>query len=266
MDQSPVGEIEFVPGDLVYTFQGNWKLQFENGLDYYHFQSTHSSYVDILAERVKAGTVEDVVLGTEETGQGSFSFTNGHAVNWSIHNEDRLGHPVLMEPGGLDGLRERVGATSAKWMVRQRNLTIFPNLQIIDIGAAQIRTWRPLAAGLTEMTSHCVGMVGESGEARRKRIRNYEDFFNPSGLATSDDNVMYELCQSGYAAAAAGPSEGYLRGMGAALDRAQPHADELGINPVESSFGSLGFGGETNFHPGYRELVRRLADAAGGKN
>ena len=43
-------------------------------------------------------------------------------------------------------------------------------------------------------------------------------------------------------------------------------ADELGINPVESSFGSLGFGGETNFHPGYRELVRRLADAAGGKN
>ena len=266
VDQSPVGEIEFVPGDLVYTFQGNWKLQFENGLDYYHIQSTHSSYVDILAERVKAGTVEDVVLGTDEPGQGSFSFTNGHAVNWSIHNEDRFGRPVLMEPGGLDGLRERVGATSAKWMVRQRNLTIFPNLQIIDIGAAQIRTWRPLAAGLTEMTSHCVGMVGESGEARRKRIRNYEDFFNPSGLATSDDNVMYELCQSGYAAAAAGPSEGYLRGMGAALDRAQPHADELGINPVESSFGSLGFGGETNFHPGYRELVRRLADAAGGKN
>ena len=258
VDQSPEGEIEFVPGDLVYTFQGNWKLQFENGLDYYHFQATHSSYVDIIANRAKERDQQGFVPSVSTEGQGSFSFEYGHAVNWSIHGVDYFGRPLAPNAAAFDSLKKRVGDVSARWMLRQRNLTIFPNLQIIDIGAAQIRTWRPLSAGVTEMTSHCVGMAGESREARRKRIRNYEDFFNPSGLATSDDNVMYEMCQSGYAAAAAGPTEGYARGLGGASDGAAVFADELGIAPVESSFGSLGFGGETNFHAGYREWKRRL--------
>ena len=99
-----------------------------------------------------------------------------------------------------------------KWMLRQRNLTIFPNLQIIDISSAQLRTWRPLAPDKTEMVSYCLAPVGESAAARTLRIRNYEDFFNASGLATSDDNVMYELCQTGYEATSAGPTQGYLRG------------------------------------------------------
>lgn len=200
-DQSPVGQLEFVPGDITYTFDANWKLQFENGLDYYHFASTHSSYVDILAQRVKSG---DTVGFTTETpdeieGQGSFSFRNGHAVNWSIKRQVRYGRALAADSAGLAEVKSRVGETRLKWMLRQRNLTIFPNLQIIDISSAQLRTWRPLSVDKTEMTSHCLAPVGESAAARRFRIRAYEDFFNPSGLATSDDNVMYEFCQTGYA-------------------------------------------------------------------
>lgn len=56
VDQSPHG-VEFVPGDVLYTFDGNWKLQFENGLDYYHFASTHSGYMEVMQHRVKTGTV-----------------------------------------------------------------------------------------------------------------------------------------------------------------------------------------------------------------
>jgi len=150
--------------------------------------------------------------------------------------------------------------------MRQRNLTIFPNLQIIDISSAQLRTWRPLAADKTEMTSHCLAPVGESAEARRLRIRNYEDFFNPSGLATSDDNVMYEFCQSGYDAQA-GATQGYLRGINNDPAELGNHAQELGIIPLESSFGVPAFGGETNFHAGYREWHRLMARAlAGGAN
>jgi benzoate/toluate 1,2-dioxygenase alpha subunit/2,4,5-trichlorophenoxyacetic acid oxygenase 1 len=264
VDQSPTGEIEYVPGDISYTFQGNWKLQFENGLDYYHFQSTHSSYVDILDKR-------DVALeklpqdDDDQEGQGSFSFANGHAVNWSIHDQDRYGRPLLIDPPALAALRERVGNVSVKWMLRQRNLTIFPNLQIVDIGAVQIRTWRPLSAQKTEMTSHCVGMVGESPAARTRRIRNYEDFFNPSGLATSDDNIMYELCQLGYAAKAAGETQGYSRGLGSPPDLAARHAAELGIAPVESSFGPRAFGGETNFHAGYRHWAKLMGHRQGAQ-
>jgi phenylpropionate dioxygenase-like ring-hydroxylating dioxygenase large terminal subunit len=41
IDQSPTGRLEVVPGEVTYTFDANWKLQFENGLDYYHFGATH---------------------------------------------------------------------------------------------------------------------------------------------------------------------------------------------------------------------------------
>ncbi|HTH60302.1 MAG TPA: Rieske 2Fe-2S domain-containing protein, partial [Paraburkholderia sp.] len=34
--QSPTGELEVLPGKSTYTFDGNWKLQNENGLDGYH--------------------------------------------------------------------------------------------------------------------------------------------------------------------------------------------------------------------------------------
>jgi benzoate/toluate 1,2-dioxygenase alpha subunit/2,4,5-trichlorophenoxyacetic acid oxygenase 1 len=263
-DQSPMGQLEFVPGDITYTFDANWKLQFENGLDYYHFNSTHSSYVDILSQRVKSGDTTGFTTeqADEVEGQGSFNFRNGHAVNWSIKKQMRYGRALASDPAGLAEVRARVGETRLKWMLRQRNLTIFPNLQIIDISSAQLRTWRPLAADKTEMTSHCLAPVGESREARKFRIRAYEDFFNPSGLATSDDNVMYEFCQTGYAAQA-GDTLGHLRGLHPGPADRGDHAGELGISPVDSAFGKLAFGGETNFHSGYREWRRLLARGAG---
>lgn len=258
-DQSPVGELEFVPGEITYTYDANWKLQFENGLDYYHFNSTHASYVDILNQRAKSGTTGPLPQEPpdEVEGQGSFSFEYGHAVNWSIKRQSRYGRPLVVDPAYLAELKSRVGDTRTKWMLRQRNLTIFPNLQIIDISSAQLRTWRPLAVDKTEMTSHCLAPVGESPEARRVRIRNYEDFFNPSGLATSDDNVMYEFCQTGYEAQA-GTTFGHLRGLANGPLSPNGHAGELGISPIESAFGKPAFGGETNFHPGYREWQRLL--------
>jgi benzoate/toluate 1,2-dioxygenase alpha subunit/2,4,5-trichlorophenoxyacetic acid oxygenase 1 len=265
VDQSASGHVEFVPGESTYTFDANWKLQFENGLDYYHFAATHSSYVDILRRRPahaasKAGlTTEDA---SEEEGQGSFNLDHGHAVNWSIKRAPLYGRPLAVEPSALDSVRQRVGPDRAKWMLRQRNLTIFPNLQVIDILSSQVRTWRPLAANKTEMVSHCLAPAGEPAAVRAVRIRNYEDFFNPTGLASSDDNVMYEFCQSGYEAEQAGYTQGYLRGMGNAEQGNSPHASELGVVPREWSYGSVAFGGETNFHPGYREWKRLLERAA----
>lgn len=265
VDQSETGAVEFVPGSSSYTFDANWKLQFENGLDYYHFASTHSSYVDILKARKavappNAGFTEEDA--DEAEGQGSFSFDHGHAVNFSIKRTQLYGRPLASDPAHLETVRRRVGPQRAKWMLRQRNLTIFPNLQVIDILSAQVRTWRPLAADRTEMVSHCLAPVGESPEARTIRIRNYEDFFNPSGLASSDDHVMYEFCQTGYAAAGAGPTQGYLRGVGQPGHGPSPHTGELGIAPSEWSFGATSFGGETNFHPGYREWRRLMERAA----
>ncbi len=267
IDQSPTGQVEVVPGEISYTFDANWKLQFENGLDYYHFGATHASYVDILKRRAAVAppdtgfTKEDA---SEGEGQGSFSFDHGHAVMWSIKQTALYGRPLASDPESLEGARRRVGPERVKWMLRQRNLTIFPNLQVIDISSAQLRTWRPLAANKTEMVSHCLAPVGEPAAARALRIRNYEDFFNPTGLASSDDNVMYEFCQSGYEAEQAGATQGYLRGAaGPGMENGR-YSGELGVSPAESAFGSVSFGDETNFYAGYREW-RRLMERAAAK-
>jgi benzoate/toluate 1,2-dioxygenase alpha subunit/2,4,5-trichlorophenoxyacetic acid oxygenase 1 len=267
IDQSPTGQLELVPGEVAYTFDANWKLQFENGLDYYHFGATHASYVDILKKRAAVAGA-DAGFSKEDPseveGQGSFSFDHGHAVNWSIKHTQLYGRPLASDPAILDAAQRRVGPERAKWMLRQRNLTIFPNLQVIDISSAQIRTWRPLAANKTEMVSHCLAPVGEPAAARALRIRNYEDFFNPAGLASSDDNVMYEFCQSGYEAQQAGPTQGYLRGAAGAGPENGRHAAELGVSPAEKAFGTVAFGDETNFYAGYREW-RRLMERAASK-
>jgi phenylpropionate dioxygenase-like ring-hydroxylating dioxygenase large terminal subunit len=267
IDQSPTGQLEVVPGEVTYTFDANWKLQFENGLDYYHFGATHASYVDILKKRAAVAPA-DAGFSKEDPsegeGQGSFSFDHGHAVMWSIKQTQLYGRPLASDPAILGAARSRVGPERVKWMLRQRNLTIFPNLQVIDISSAQLRTWRPLAANKTEMVSQCLAPVGEPAVARTLRIRNYEDFFNPSGLASSDDNVMYEFCQAGYEAEQAGNTQGYLRGAAGPGVENGRHTAELGISPAQQAFGTGGFGDETNFYAGYREW-RRLMERAAAK-
>ncbi len=261
LDQSEQG-FEFVPGSISYTFDANWKLQFENGLDYYHFASTHSSYIDVLKKRPmpedQCSRLTALDFETEPEAQGTFSFPRGHSIMWFIQKAQRALRPLAYDTGRLEALRQRVGDTRWKWMMRNRNLTIYPNLQVIDISSLQVRTWRPLAPDKTEMTSHCLAPIGESAEARELRIRQYEDFFNPSGLASSDDNVMYEYCQSGYGAKLVGWTQGYARGLGGPLPDGTNHAQELDLPSAEWTCGTRAFGDETCFHAGYREWRRLL--------
>lgn len=260
IDQGPKG-LEVLPGTVAYTFDANWKLQFENGLDFYHFATTHSAYVDVMGQRVKAGELELGSYETPETEEaaGSYSFDRGHAVMYSIRqNGPMYKRLIAHEATSIEEIRARVGQTRAKWMLRHRNLTIYPNLQIIDITSLQFRTWRPLAPNKTEITSRCVAPIGESDATRAQRVRNYEDFFNPTGLGSSDDNIMYEYVQTGLEAAAAGKTQGYERGLGTPARVDDPFSRELQIEPRAWAYGPVSFGDETCIHAGYREWRRLL--------
>jgi hypothetical protein len=159
----------------------------------------------------------------------------------------------------LAALRERYGMERVKWMLRQRNLTIFPNLQIVDIQSLQLRYWQPLAVNKTRMHSHCLAPIGEAPAARAFRIRQYEEFFNHSGLATSDDNLMYAFCQDGYPAAAGRmASQGYARGLAPAGER-RYCGDELGLGSPYWTYGNREYGDETCFHAGHREWLRLMS-------
>lgn len=266
-DQAPEG-LEYVPGTADYTFDGNWKLQFENGLDAYHFPTTHAAFVDIVRRRAPAAAPDGagaLALASGGVAAGTISFPYGHALSWSVGapGQEPESRPLLRDRRLLDAVRKRAGDARLDWMLRQRNLTIFPNLQIIDIQSLQLRTWQPLAVDRTRMHSRCLAPVGESAAARRFRIRKYEEFFNAGGLATSDDNVMYALLQCGLAASAAGATQGYERGSEAEIGIDSAPLRALGLERATARYSEAGlsFGDETGIHSGYREWRRLMMGA-----
>lgn len=264
VDQSPEG-IELLPGPVTFTFDANWKTQIENATDSYHFATTHASYIGVLGRqgaRERAGSASagalspfaDLQRRSKAMGRGSFDFGRGHSATWgSIPNPET--RPLYLS---REELLLRVGEVRAKWMFYLRNMTIFPNLQIAENIAPQLRIIRPLSVDRTEMTAWCIGLKGESAEARRRRIRHYEEFFNPSGLATPDDVATYRDCQSGFGGWAIEWQQAYARGMAVRQTGPSPDADELGIVPESWVYGSFDLGDETCHQSAYREWKRLI--------
>jgi benzoate/toluate 1,2-dioxygenase alpha subunit len=262
MEQGPNG-MEFIPGRSIYTYDANWKLQMDNGMDYYHLTSTHSSFMEVVKRReaVKAGNQDARQFDwnkrlTQEGGM--FSFRHGHAAIWlnQAQPEKRPIYPAL------DEVRARVGDMRAEWMLKLRNITIFPNLQIADSTSLILRTFRPLAADRTEMRVYCMAPIGEAPELRAWRLRQFEDFFNPSGFATPDDTVTYEACQSGYRTPALEYLQGYARGISAVTPGANQEAADLGLRPTGSIKDVFDLQNEACFHSAYREWSRMMAAGA----
>jgi benzoate/toluate 1,2-dioxygenase alpha subunit len=257
IDQSPRG-VELVPGVSSYTYRGNWKLQLENGLDAYHLTSTHPSFMKIVERRTSGESSHalpavDFALYRE---RGGFTFDHGHAVLFTPNPKPEI-RPLFAT---IDEVSARVGAERAEWMLTTRNLVLFPNVQLAENASLQLRVIRPLSVDLTEMTIYCMAPVGESDSARSFRLRQFEDFFNSSGMATPDDTTCYEDCQSGYQAQIVRWQQGYARGMNSSSAGPNEVARQIGINPVTSQKGDVRIQDEGLFHAGYREWLRLMAD------
>ena len=264
VDQSEEG-LELVPGRVSYTYDANWKMQLENCLDGYHVTSAHASYLRILERRAKEQRADAPRSVFEYKGWedpnaalGSFSFREGHSALWSSQPVSSA-HPLFER---REELERRVGPVRTRWMFNARNLSIFPNVQFAENAALQIRIMRPLAVDKTEMTTYALAPKGESAEARRKRLRQYEDFFNPSGFATPDDNVSYEDCQKGAAARLVRWSDAYVRGATARMPGPNELARELGISPAYSLTGAFETYDETLLQAPYRRWRQMLEAAA----
>lgn len=257
MDQGESG-MEFVPGRIVSIYDGNWKFQMDNGIDAYHLTSTHSGFMDVMARRRGGdGYVEAKQFDWQKRNAqegGNFLFAHGHTATWLDQGEKskRPIYPVL------DQIRARVGDLRAEWMLKGRNTTIFPNMQIADMTSLLLRTVRPLAVDRTELRYWCLAPVGEAPDRRAWRLRQFEDFFNVSGLATPDDTVLYEDAQAGLAARRIGRLQGYSRGIGILKKGPDAVAQTLGIQPQYSMQGRFEVQAETPFHPLYREWARLM--------
>jgi len=240
VDQSEEG-LEIIPGATTYTYDGNWKLQAENGVDGYHLEAIHGNYVMTIMNRAKLQGANDKVKpvevgkmagGTTEKPAGYFSYGNGHVT---LYGE--LPNPTdrpLHLGGRMAELKEKYGEERADFMGSYlRNTCLYPNVFLMDQMSTQIRHFRPVSVDKTEVTTYCIAPVGESDEARARRIRQYEDFFNASGMATPDDLTAFYNSQLGFMGEKAKWSD-MSRGALNIVEGQNDKAKSLGINPDES--------------------------------
>ncbi|MEE2058641.1 benzoate 1,2-dioxygenase large subunit [Rhodococcus artemisiae] len=234
VDQSPEG-LEVLRGSSTYTYDGNWKLQAENGADGYHVSATHWNYAATTARRTageSANETKAMDAGTwGKQGGGYYSFEHGHLLLWMWwgNPEDRPLYPRK------DELAKEFGEKKAEFMVgASRNLCLYPNVYIMDQFSSQIRHFRPISVDKTEVTIYCIAPKGESAESRANRIRQYEDFFNATGMATPDDLEEFRSCQKTYLATAA-PWNDMSRGATHVLNGPDEVAKDLGMDNILSS-------------------------------
>jgi benzoate/toluate 1,2-dioxygenase alpha subunit len=233
VDQSPEG-LEVLRGSSSYIYDGNWKLQTENGADGYHVSAVHWNYAATTNRRKQAPKGDTIKAmdagGWAKQGGGFYSFENGHLLLWTTWSnpEDRPNWDRREE------LAQQFGEAQADWMVRRsRNLCLYPNVYLMDQFGSQIRQFRPISVDKTEVTIYCIAPKGESPEARARRIRQYEDFFNATGTATPDDLEEFRSCQIGMNGRAARWND-LSRGATHWIKGPDEAAQAIGLNPLLS--------------------------------
>ncbi|MFD3800557.1 benzoate 1,2-dioxygenase large subunit [Kocuria palustris] len=234
VNQSPDG-LEVLRGASTYTYDGNWKVQAENGADGYHVTSVHWNYAATTSRRSSGdstNTTKAMDAGKWGKQKGGFySFEHGHLLLWQEWGNPK-DRPLWDR---REELVEKYGEEMANFMVNiSRNLCLYPNVYIMDQFSSQIRVFRPLSADKTEVTIYCIAPVGESKENRANRIRQYEDFFNASGMATPDDLEEFRSCNKTYWAKGAQWND-MTRGMEHEIQGPDEQAKALGMDNVLAS-------------------------------
>ena len=233
--------LEIVSGFCVYTSNCNWKVMHENGPDAYHAPVVHRNFAETVAFRESreevAGRQIDSVRRTERgrltarIASASYHLGNGHTAFWS----QRLDPSVFPIYAQKDELAKRFTPGQLEWIVgRGRHMTIFPNLLLNELASTHVRTYRPLGPEKMETTIWCIAPVGEAADLREARLRKFEDFFLPSGMATPDDVAICEAAQKASWAKAARSSD-MGRGAIFAIDGPDQAARDLGMAPQTSS-------------------------------
>ena len=235
VDQAPEG-VEVLKGRSSYTYDGNWKLQAENGVDGYHVGSVHANYVSTMKQRARSKSVGDKTRAMNagdipNSAGGFYDLGHGHTMIWSDWSNPEA-RPLWPR---REELVRSMGAERAAWAIgRLRNMLLYPNVFLMDQMSSQIRVLRPLTVDRTEVTIYCFAPIGESPAERARRIRQYEDFFNASGMATPDDLTEFDESQKGCGNHSVIRWSEMSRGAAHEIEGPDERARVLGIKPRNS--------------------------------
>jgi phenylpropionate dioxygenase-like ring-hydroxylating dioxygenase large terminal subunit len=234
VDQSPSGKMDIIAGVQEYDVAANWKLMVENSVDDYHLPTTHSTWLNFMANsgvKITPSKEEGVLLPTRGL---AVELGNGH---FTTDNVNFRGRPVAKWiPLYGDAAKDEIDAIRAELVQRlgperatrvadtNRNLVIFPNLVINDGSSVTVRTFYPEGVGKMHVTAWALGPIEESESARARRLDAFLTFYGPGGFATPDDVEALELVQQGLANWAEDRWTEMSRGMG--RETAQLNSDE----------------------------------------
>jgi benzoate/toluate 1,2-dioxygenase alpha subunit len=202
LNLSPVGEIEIVSDPFVGRYRGNWKFQAENIVDDYHFLFVHKAFVQLQAKYGDATGNFGLHPGgnTAEMKKvryrgNAWGCPQGHGILDAPHpNLDT----VLNGPFAAHyrALQDTHGADELSWIAGRGIGCIFPNLGTIH---QQIRTWRPIAPDLTEVTIYPYVLKGAPDAFNEGMLHSQERFYGPAGHGAADDMEMFAVNHAGLA-------------------------------------------------------------------
>ncbi len=160
VDQSPEG-LEVLRGSSTYTYDGNWKLQAENGADGYHVTATHWNYAATTSRRTTGESMTTPRRWTPAAGAspggGYWSFEHGHMClwTWAANPQDRpLWDKLRRAQADVRRGQGRVhGQGLAQPMPLPERLPDGPVLHADS-------HFRPLAPDKTEVTIYCIAPEG----------------------------------------------------------------------------------------------------------
>ncbi len=93
--------------------------------------------------------------------------------------------------------------------------------------------YRPISVDKTRTSLGALAFRRDAVDRHLRRIRQYEDFFNASGMATPDDLEEFRSCQIGYGARNA-PWNDLSRGAAHWINGPDRDADAIGLKPLLS--------------------------------
>lgn len=142
VDQATDG-LEVLRGNSSYLYDGNWKLQIENGADGYHVSAVHWNYAATMGRRdYEAGGMRTVdANGWSKSVGGVHPFDHGHILLWT----NALNPEVRPMYGHRDEMEARLGKDRTDRILGQtRNLCVYPNVYLMDQFSTQIRVVTPV--------------------------------------------------------------------------------------------------------------------------
>ncbi len=240
-ERSPKGTLRLPEGVQRYEFPANWKLQAENGVDGYHGNYVHESFVELL-ERSGERSADRTTKARNTV--GAVNFAKGLPCGDGLleREEGMLG---TFDYRSREDYREKLetayGVKRADDIMMQRNIFIFPNLFLFE---SHIRVIHPVRADKSYIDVHPTYLRGAGDVLNAERLSQHECFFGPSGFGAPDDIEIFACFQSG-AAASGSPWLEFSRGMH--RETTNNEGETVGHSTDETPQRSL-----------YREWLRRM--------